>query len=137
MQKMYNAKLYYNVAQIQDEQTVIQSMYHFFGLYQLVKTERRIFQCNRNELELALSKRKGCESIYGYKLTNVNIKKVISVSVFLLQNKRVDYMCSFYYRTCVAAFRTSLLKMPWKKGVFIMIRKYLKNLRREIHIFSY
>ena len=64
-------------------------MSHYFGLYQLVKTERRIFQCNRNELELALSKRNGSESIYGYKLTNVNIKKVISVSVFLLQNKIV------------------------------------------------
>ena len=41
---------------------------------------------NRNQPYLALSHRKRCEGMYEYKVSNVNTKNVISVSVILIWN---------------------------------------------------
>ena len=47
-------------------------------MYQLTKTERRLFQSNRYELYFALTQQNGCEGMYEYKVSNMNSKNVIS-----------------------------------------------------------
>lgn len=51
------------------------SMYHLSGLYQLVKTERPLFQSNRNELSTEWL------WMYGYKVSIMNTKNIIYISV--------------------------------------------------------
>ena len=50
-------------------------MSHLSTLYQLGKTERRPFQGNGNDLQLALSQLNGSEGIYGYKTSNWDSQK--------------------------------------------------------------
>ena len=63
-------------------------MSHLSTLYQLAKTERRPFQGNGNDLQLALSQLNGSEGIYGYKTSNLDSQK-----------KKLIFFCwlSFYF----------------------------------------
>ena len=54
-------------------------MSHLSTLYQLPKTERRPFQGNGNDLQLALSQLNGSEGIYGYKTSNLDSQKKIDI----------------------------------------------------------
>ena len=67
-------------------------------LFQLVKTERRFFQCNRNNPYLVLSQQNGCEGMYGYRINIVlqYFQEIIQLSVRGASQKSQFYLQSLF-----------------------------------------